>query len=97
MSLSFNGFLAQDSQDPIGERVVEAEQFRQGDFANAVSNVSPQALVGAEGRLKEAGLWGLVLHLDLLDPKDALLIQRQLEENFSTPTYQSEEAVLWVL
>ncbi|MEC8381299.1 MAG: hypothetical protein VXZ96_13300 [Myxococcota bacterium] len=88
---------AQDSRDPIGERVVEAEQFRQGEFAAAVSDVKVQALEGAKDRLLEKGLWGVVLHLNLLEPANATVIQRMLEAQLGSPHFENDEAVLWKL
>lgn len=88
---------AKDSRDLIAERVVEAEQFRQGDFANAISNVQETELEGAKDRLKAHDFWGVVLHVNLLDKEDTVIIQRKLEEIFGLPTLESDEAILWAL
>lgn len=66
---------ALDRRDRIAESPVEAEQFRQGDYARKVGTlravgIPATAAAGAAERLRGLGVTDVVLHLDLLDPAD---------------------------
>jgi hypothetical protein len=74
-----------DRLDTAPERLVEAEQFRIGDYAKAVRtvrNLGSEAVDMAEAgaRLREMGVETVVLHRDRLHPDDRARIVGLLKE-----------------
>ncbi|RME26099.1 MAG: hypothetical protein D6798_07335 [Deltaproteobacteria bacterium] len=91
-----------DRSDPIASKVIEAEQFRQGDFARGVAEwragrADPATLNGAAERLRGLGYALVILHRNLLAEEDADRIAALLGEHLGMPAIDTEEAVLWRL
>ncbi len=91
-----------DQADPIASKVVEAEQFRQREFALAAAEWRAgrgdrDTLQGAADRLRGLGYTEVILHLHLLADTDAARIAELLEQALGAPSVQTEEALLWRL
>lgn len=91
-----------DSRDPIAEKIVEAEQFRQRELAVAAAawrndRGDAEAVRGAADRLRAMGYELVVLHGPLLDPDDAVAIYDLLRAELGPPDEEIDEALLWRL
>jgi hypothetical protein len=90
-----------DRRDPISVRTVEAEQFRKGEFAQAVQNwqSNPEwfRLLRSADRLRALGFTQIVLYRSSMHEQDALEAQRILEAVLGVPFVEEEGALLWQL
>lgn len=91
-----------DSLDPIAEKLAEAQQFRQGDFARAAARWRHDRgersdLEDAAARLRALGFELVILHLSLLEVDDRLPIDSLLRDVLGEPTLVTDEALLWRL
>ena len=93
---------AMDRRDPISLRPDDAAQFRREDLAllaqeRRFGDIGERGLEGAEGRLVRAGFDAVVLHADLLDPEDAVLVAAMLERWLGAPVNTVDGSQAWLL
>lgn len=91
-----------DTRAPLAEKIIEAEQFRQRDLAVAAAawragRGDREAVRGAADRLRAMGYELVVLHGQLLDPDDGVVIYELLRDELGEPSLQTREAALWRL
>ena len=91
---------ALDTRDRIWEQTVEARQFRQEAFAEAVAawrdDPDETVLVESRARLQSLGFVQVVLHRDLLHGDDELNITLLIEKALGEGE-EVEDALLWEL
>ncbi len=94
-------FTKLDSLDPIASRTVEARQFRQEEFALAVTawNGFPESKpqVETQQRLNTLGFSQVCYHRDLVDPDDRENMESFLLETLGNPDISDSEGWLWTL
>ncbi len=91
---------ALDTRDRIWEQAVEARQFRQEAFSDAVAawraSPDPDRLTDARQRLIDLGFTQVILHVPLLADSDTLSIRLLLVEVLGEPEVVGDE-LLWEL